>query len=121
MICSVPMETPSGRVAEMTKDGIIYRHYLITKHAIERYTQRVRGTVDGMFPSLDRVVIADASQSKDHRIQVQIRRAEKRGGYALLDPEFGVYYFMAVGANKLHTICTVMTHELLTYAGTYGI
>ncbi|EMD0638903.1 hypothetical protein VPZ60_004319 [Salmonella enterica] len=115
------LETPSGFVAELTKDGIIYRHYLITKHALTRYTQRVRGTVDSLFPSLDRVVVADAQQARDHRIQTHIRRSEERGGYALLDPESGVYYFLAVGANKLHTICTVMTNELLTYAGNYGI
>ena len=114
---SVPMETPSGRVAEMTKDGIVYRHYLITKHAIERYAQRVRGTVDEVFPSLDRAVMADASTTKDYRVQKEIKRAERSGGYALLDPEYGIYYFLALGAGKFHTICTVMTYDLMTFAG----
>lgn len=107
------METPGGAIAEMKTDGIKYRHYIITKHAIERYTQRARNTLDNLFVSIDRAVLADARQSKDYRIQNQIRKSEQNGGYCMFDPETGVYFFMAVG-RTLHTICTVMTLELLT-------
>lgn len=114
---NIKMETQSGIVAEMTNEGVIYRHYLITKHAIERYIERVRNTVDELFVSIDRSVIADAQQAKDHRVQQQIRRSESDGGYALLDPETNTYYFLAIGKGRFHVICTVMTLELLTYAG----
>lgn len=119
-MASVLMETPSGIVAEMKTDGIKYRHYIITKHAIERYTQRARNTLDNLFVALDRAVLADARQAKDHRIQQQIRKSEMKGGYAMFDPETDVYFFMAVG-QRLHTICTVMTRELMTYAESCGI
>lgn len=113
----VKMESQSGVIAEMTKEGVIYRHYLVTKHAIQRYTERVRNGVDDLFVSLDRSVVADARQAKDHRVQQQIKRSESEGGYALLDPETNTYYFLAIGKGRFHVICTVMTLELLTYRG----
>lgn len=106
------METPSGVIAEIKPDGIKYRHYNITKHAIERFEQRARSTLDNLFVSLDRAVLADARRANDYRIQNQILKSENRGGYAMFDPETGVVFFMAVG-RTLHTICTVMTMELL--------
>ena len=112
---SVLMETPSGVVAEMKTDGIKYRHYNITKHAIERYTERARQPLDNLFVSIDRSVLADARKAKDHRIQNQIRKSETRGGYCMFDPETGIYFFMVIG-HALHTICTVMTSDVMTYA-----
>lgn len=109
----VLMETPSGVIAEMKTDGIKYRHYSITKHAIERYTQRARNTLDNLFVSIDRAVMADARQAKDYRIQNQIRKSEANGGYCLVDPETDVYFFMAI-SRTLHVICTVMTAEMIT-------
>ncbi|EKK5568061.1 hypothetical protein PN823_004481 [Enterobacter hormaechei] len=113
---SVVMETPSGIVAEMKTDGIKYRHYNITKHAIERYMQRVHYDLDNFFVSLDRAVIADAQRASDHRIQRQIRKTEQNGGYCLFDPEAKVFFFMAIGKH-LHTICTVMTSDLIPAMG----
>lgn len=113
---TVRMETPSGILAKLSDDGIIYRHYRITQHAIQRFTERVRGTVDDIFPALDRAVIADARQATDHRVQDQIKRAERQGGYCLLDPETDTYFFIALGAGKYHAVRTVMTLALLTYA-----
>ncbi|ECZ5235259.1 hypothetical protein AH156_19905 [Salmonella enterica subsp. enterica serovar Enteritidis] len=112
---TVRMETPSGIMAKLSDDGIVYRHYRITKHAIQRFMERVRATLDDIFPALDRAVIADARQAKDHRVQDQIKRAERQGGYCLLDPETNVYFFIALGHGKLHAISTIMTLELLTY------
>lgn len=112
-MASVLMETPSGVIAEMRPGGIKYRHYSITKHAIERYTQRAHNTLDNLFVSIDRAVLADARQAKDYRIQNQIRKSENSGGYCMYDPETGVYFFMAM-SKTLHVICTVMTTELLT-------
>ncbi|EBA6160041.1 hypothetical protein H8U31_001282 [Salmonella enterica] len=109
------METPGGTMAVMKMDGINYRHYLITQHAIERWQQRTALSLDYMFVSLDRVVMADAKQARDHRIQQQIRKSESNGGYCMFDPETNIYFFMAVG-NKRHTICTVMTRETMCYA-----
>lgn len=116
---SIVMETPSGIVAEMKTDGIKYRHYIITKHAIERYMQRARAELDNLFVALDRAVIADARRASDHRIQRQIRKSEANGGYCLFDPETQVFFFMAIGQH-LHTICTVMTSDLLTAIGAYA-
>lgn len=114
----VKMETPSGIEAVMTQEGVKYRHYNITKHAIERFTQRAKMTLDNLFVALDRAVLADASRSKDHRVQQQIRKSERNGGYAMFDPETDVYFFMAVGPTR-HTICTIMTRDLMVYAPAY--
>ncbi|EAM1616363.1 hypothetical protein EU642_22270 [Salmonella enterica] len=115
MRMKVKMETPSGIEAVMTLEGVRYRHYNISKHAIERYTQRANNTLDNLFVALDRAVLADASRSKDHRVQQQIRKSERNGGYAMFDPETNVYFFMAVGPQR-HTICTIMTREIMVYA-----
>lgn len=112
---TVYMETPSGIKAKLNNDCVVYRHYRITKHAIQRFTERVRASVDDIFPALDRAVIADANQAKDHRVQDQIRRSERQGGYCLLDPETNTYFFIALGAGKYHAIRTIMTLALLTY------
>lgn len=110
---SIAMETPGGAIAEINSNGVLYRHYIISQHALERFQQRAEMTLDNLFVALDRAVIADASRAKDHRIQQQIRKSEKVG-YALFDPETDIYFFLAVGP-RYHTVCTVMTKELMTY------
>ncbi|WP_288821297.1 hypothetical protein [uncultured Leclercia sp.] len=114
MTFCVEMETPSGLIARMQTDGIEYRHYHITKHAIQRFTERVTTAIDEIFISLDRVVLADIQQQKDHRVQDQIRRAERNGGYVLCDPETDVFFFVAM-AGRLNAICTVMTLSQMMY------
>ncbi|MBZ0059609.1 MULTISPECIES: hypothetical protein [unclassified Leclercia] len=109
------MEATCGIVAKLANEGITYRHYRISQHAIQRFTERLRVTIDKIFPALDRAVIADARQAKDHRVMDQIKRAERQGGYCLLDPDTETYFFIALGAGKYHTISTVMTFALLTY------
>ncbi|ENE5752041.1 hypothetical protein ACFLMW_003766 [Salmonella enterica] len=111
---AVRMETPGGMVACLNSDGIRYRHYIITQHALVRFQERAGMTLDNLFVTLDRAVLAEVHRAKDTRIQQQIRKSEKNGGYAMFDPETDVYFFIAVGP-KYHTICTVMTRELMTY------
>lgn len=111
----VAIETPSGVLTKVNSDGVVYRHYIITQHALERFQERSGLSLDYMLVTLDRAVLAEASRAKDHRIQNQIRKSERIGGYALLDPETNVYFFLVVGP-KFHTICTVMTKEVMTYA-----
>ena len=110
------METPSGQIAEMMTDGIRYRHYMITKHAAERFMQRVTTALDEMFICLDRAVLADRANQKDVRIMEQIKRAERGGGYVITDPESHAYFFIAMDGRP-HCICTVMTLEMMTYSG----
>ncbi|EAO3414749.1 hypothetical protein D0Q53_20695 [Salmonella enterica] len=111
---TVNMETPSGVIAKVNSDGVIYKHYIITQHALVRFQQRSGMTLDNLFVTLDRAVLAEVHRAKDNRIQQQIRKSEKQGGYAMFDPETDVYFFMAVGP-RYHTICTIMTKELMTY------
>ncbi|EDY2030084.1 hypothetical protein GTB64_004526 [Salmonella enterica] len=110
----VQMETPSGVMATIKMDVVRYRHYNITQHAIERFAERARMTLDNLFVSLDRAVLADARRARDHRIQQQIRQSEKKGGYCMFDPETQIYFFMAVGQTR-HTICTIMTRDTMIY------
>ncbi|ECN9265261.1 hypothetical protein ACLMYS_003921 [Salmonella enterica] len=110
----IRMETPSGMIASMNSDGIRYRHYIITQHALVRFQERAGMTLDNLFVTLDRAVLAQISRATDQRIQQQIRKSEKNGGYAMFDPETDVYFFIAIGP-KFHTICTIMTRELMTY------
>ena len=112
---SVKMETPSGLIAEMMTDCIFYRHYRITKHAAERYIERVTSAIDELFVSLDRAVLAERNQQKDVRVMEQIRRAEDKGGYVLVDPETRSYFFIAM-EGRAHSICTVMTLEMMTFS-----
>jgi hypothetical protein len=109
------METPSGVEAIMKMDGVNYKHYTITQHAIERFMQRVGMTLDNIFIALDRAVMADQRRARDHRIQQQIRKSEQNGGYCMFDPETNVYFFLAVGPKR-HTICTIMTRDNMIYA-----
>ncbi|EIW6162739.1 hypothetical protein MF451_003736 [Salmonella enterica subsp. enterica serovar Saintpaul] len=111
----IKMETPGGMVASMNSEGIRYRHYIITQHALVRFQERAGMSLDNLFITLDRAVLAEIHRANDHRIQDQIRKSESNGGYAMFDPETDVYFFIAVGP-KYHTICTIMTRELMTYA-----
>ncbi|WP_333855250.1 hypothetical protein [Leclercia sp.] len=114
------METPGVRTAYMKSDGIIYMHYLVTKHALQRFKERTRASADQIFVFLDRAVIAEARLANDHRVQDEIRKAESRGGYALLDPESNTYFFIALQGN-FHIVATVMTYNFMTYAEDMGI
>lgn len=111
----VEMETPGGYVAVMNYEGVRYKHYKISQHALERFIQRARMTLDNIFVALDRAVLADANRARDHRIQQQIRKSERSGGYCMFDPETQIYFFLAI-SKKCHVICTIMTRETMVYA-----
>jgi hypothetical protein len=112
----MPIETPDNAAPPCFSQGIRHRHYLITRHAVERYSLRVGASVETLFSALDSAVLAVASQAFDWRVQQQIRKCEQEGGYALVDPARGIYFFVKQNGDGSHAVTTVMTYAVMTYS-----
>lgn len=101
--------------AVMTKGGsIIFRHYMISQHAIDRFVERCDLPAADVVPMLHGAVLACMTRSKSVGIRRVIRVAESRGGYVLLN---GYCYFVIVpdGKHGMHVVTTVMTPKYMSW------
>lgn len=88
--------------------SMIFRHYTISLHAIDRFVERSDRPAEDILPLLHNAVLACVHRAKRAGIKRVIRVAEERGGYVLFCENC---YFIVVpdGKNGSHTVTTMMT------------
>lgn len=90
-------------------DSIYYRHYRITRHAAERYLERIGGDVGNMLLDLNGAVLFESCRKRTpHKLRVSVIRCEQEGGYALIN---GKAIFLVKPDNRRHTIVTTLRME----------
>lgn len=112
------MET-QGRLKRIPVDGapeavmmqggsILFRHYTISLHAIDRFVERCDRPAADILPMLHNAVLACLERAKRAGIKRVIRVAQERGGYVLF---YETCYFVVVPDPKTgsHVVTTVMT------------
>lgn len=99
--------------AAMTNAGnIIWRHYLISAHAIDRFVERCERPAEEFIPMLSSAFLACPSRARSARIRKRIVAAEARKGYVLLN---GQCYFIVVPNEKgdQHIVKTVLSPKYI--------
>lgn len=95
--------------AVMLKGGaILFRHYTISLHAIDRFVERCDRRAEDILPLLHNAVLACVHRAKRAGIKRVIRVAGERGGYVLFCENC---YFVVVPDAKTgsHVVTTVLT------------
>lgn len=95
--------------AIMLKRGaILFRHYEISVHAIDRFVERCDLRPDDILPMLHEAALAFAQSIAHVGIRRVVSNAEQRGGYVLVN---GNCYFIVVPDQKhgRHVVTTVLT------------
>lgn len=88
--------------------AIRFRHYLISIHALDRFTERCDRPATDIIQLLHDAVLACVERSNRPAIRRVIRVAESRGGYVLMNKL--CYFIISPDAeNGLHVVSTVMT------------
>lgn len=85
---------------------VCYRHYLITRHAIDRYIERIGGDLGNMIADLDNAWLFDTSRKRLTRSMCAcIARHERRGGWAITN---GRAVFIIRPTLHQHVIVTTL-------------
>lgn len=86
-------------------NGIQFKHYVVSSHALERFEERTGKPVEKFFDYLDRAVIFDPSRTKSMRWKHNYAAACQDGSYIL---KTGLIHFVVKPTNTGHVIKTVM-------------
>lgn len=95
--------------AVMLQGGsILFKHYTISLHAIDRFVERCDRPAEDILPMLNNAVLACVERARRAGVKRVIRVAEERGGYVLFCQDC---YFVIVPDDKVgsHVVTTVMT------------
>lgn len=101
---SMPFILPEPELS--TSGCVLYRHYLITGHAIDRYFERIGGDIGNLITDLSGAWLFDAGSPKaPRRFCLTAARHEMDGGYVLCS---GNALFMIKPAGSRHIIATTL-------------
>ncbi|ELD4017634.1 hypothetical protein QI600_003475 [Salmonella enterica] len=90
-------------------DSVYYRNYRLTRHAIERYIERIGGDLGNMIADLDGSWLFDASNKRAARkVSASVYKSEQSGGWALTN---GNAVFIVMPEDKRHVIVTTLLME----------
>lgn len=95
--------------AVMLQGGaILFKHYTISLHAIDRFVERCDRPAEDILPMLNDAVLACIDRARRAGVKRVIRVAEERGGYVLFNHDC---YFVIVPDDRVgsHVVTTVMT------------
>lgn len=118
------MITP-GQLRRITLDGlpeavmlkrgaILFRHYEISVHALDRFTQRCDLPAFDILSMLHDAVVAFPNNIKHIGVRRVVEKHESRGGYVLANGE--CYFIVMPDAERgQHVVTTVMTQDCTRY------
>lgn len=87
-------------------DSVYYRQYRITRHAIERYIERIGGDLGNMIADLDDSWLFNIDRKRVNRkVASSVYRNEQNGGWALTN---GNAVFIVRPEDKRHVIVTTL-------------
>lgn len=90
-------------------DSVCYRNYRLTRHAIERYIERIGGDLGNMIADLDNSWLFDAGNKRAPRkVSASVYKCEQSGGWALTN---GNAVFIVMPEDKRHVIVTTLLME----------
>ena len=84
--------------------GILFRHYRVSAHAVDRYRERIVDDIGQLIADLDGAYLFEWHRAKDPS-RWTLRRHEKKGGYLLAND--GVV-FLLTPDDGCHSVTTVL-------------
>ncbi|EOF7793580.1 hypothetical protein ACFXTU_002339 [Salmonella enterica] len=101
-------EYPADPVMELY-GSVYYRHYRITRHAIDRYIERIGGDLGNMIADLENSWLFDVNKKGLKRsCCATAAKCERKGGYVLCN---GRAMFLIRPAAHQHIILTTILME----------
>jgi hypothetical protein len=90
------------------RNGIQFKHYVISAHAFQRFTERTGKPVEELFEHLEKAVMFDMKRA--HRVSWwrSHRAAERDGAYIL---KSGRIHFIVKPVEAGHVVKTVLVQE----------
>ena len=87
-----------------------FRHYLITNHAMDRFSQRYNRPAEDIVPTIHGAVFLDEQSCQRPKVRRLVRKAEERGGYVLRHN----YCFFVVKPDEFTGVHIVRTVVAIT-------